>query len=145
MAPRPSLSELAGEEVAAAEEATAGAWDGLKEFAAALRRHAWSLGESEAVERPLEMSAGGSEKATSSRWSRRSGMLGRCLRCWRCCWWSCEGAWVIGLGFWTNGQGGGVVGVSAGMGSGIFGEGQDVGSGALNELSLPSTGISTPY
>ena len=63
-APRPSSSKLAGVEVVAAEEVTTR--DGLDEFAVALQRRVWCLGEFEAEVRPLEMSAGGSKEAASS-------------------------------------------------------------------------------
>ena len=77
MGPRPSSSELAGEVVAAAKEATASAQEGLVMLAAVERGCARSLGVSGALERPLRMLAGSDVEAASSWWTRRFGMLGR--------------------------------------------------------------------
>ena len=108
MAPRPSSSELAGEVVATAEEATAGARDGLDVFAVVVRWCVRSLGVSGALVWPLGMSTGGGVEAASSWRSRQSGMLGTRLKGWACSR-RCGGrVWVVGFGFWASYQGGGV-------------------------------------
>ena len=65
-APRPSLSELAGVEVAVAVEVTAGAWVDRAMFVATLRRCAWSLEEFGATRWLLEMLAGGGQGGGAS-------------------------------------------------------------------------------
>ena len=119
VAPRPSSSELTIEEVAMAEEAMAGTRDALDAFAAELWWCVRSLGVFKSEVRLLGMSAGSGEEATSSWSSRQSGILKVCLKSWGCCWWCCEGVWVVELCSGVSSQGGAVE-VSAGMGSWFF-------------------------
>ena len=97
-APQPSLSELAGVEVAAVEEATVGAQDDLDAFVATLRRCARSLATFGATMRFLEDVGRwrrGGEASLVARWlqdcsrwfeaaGRMNGMQGTCGICWGC-------------------------------------------------------------
>ena len=79
-----------------------------------MRWCARSLGEFGVEVRLLGMSVGGGKEAASSWSSRRSEMLGRCLKGWECSWRVCEGVWVVELCFGASDQGGGAVEVGGG-------------------------------
>ena len=85
--------------------------------------------------------AGGNKEAVSSGLSRRSRMLEACLKGWGCCWWLCEGIWVIELCSGASGRGGGAVEVCCGRWVLVF----STMAGVCGMSSLFATGILLAY